>query len=294
MYYIIYPLFYLLSLLPWRLMYFLSDGIYALVYYVLGYRKEVVMGNLKIAFPEKSEKERVRIAKDFYHNLVDSFIETIKLISMSDRTFAKRYSANGELVKELYATGRNIQFHTAHFFNLEIANLGEARHGVFPIVVIYMPISNKAIDRIIYNLRTRYGSILIPATDMLTKFKQYVPGRYGLVLAADQNPANPLSAYWVPFFGRPVPFVTGPDNSARRNDTIVIFANFYKLKRGYFHVQYEVMTDAPKTFSRGQLTKLFAQKVEAAVRERPANYLWSHRRWRFAYDEEKYGKLLVK
>jgi len=293
MYYIIYPLFYLLSLLPWRLMYFLSDGICALVYHVFGYRKEVVMKNLLTAFPEKTEAERVRIAKAFYHNLVDSFIETIKLISISDKTFAKRYSANGELVKELYETGRNIQFHTAHFFNLEMANLGEARHGVFPTVVIYMPISSKAIDRIIYNLRTRYGSILVPATDMRAKFKEYVTGRYGLVLAADQNPANPSSAYWVPFFGKPLPFVTGPENSARRNDTIVVFANFYKRKRGYFHVQYEVMTEAPKTFARGELTKLFAEKVEAAIRERPANYLWSHRRWKFEY-EEKYGKLLVK
>jgi KDO2-lipid IV(A) lauroyltransferase len=294
MYYIIYPLFYLLSLLPWWLMYLVSDGIYVLVYYVFGYRREVVRKNLLTAFPEKTEEERKRIGKDFYHNFIDSFIETIKLLSMSDKEFAKRYSANNELVNELYATGKNIQFHTAHFFNLEVVNLGEGRYGTFPSVVIYMPVKNKAFDKIIYDLRTRYGSILVPATDLRTKFKEYVKDRYALILAADQNPANPSSAFWVPFFGTLLPFVTGPEKGAKRNDTIVVFANFYKTKRGHYHAHYEIVTDAPKTLPRGELTKIYAQKVEAAIRERPANYLWSHRRWKWEFDEEKYGKLVVK
>ncbi len=293
MYYIIYPLLYLLSLLPWRVIYLLSDGVYLLMYYVAGYRKEVVMKNLSIAFPEKTLQERKKIAKEFYHNLSDTFIETIKLISLSDESFAKRYSTNNKLLNDLYDTGQNVQVHAGHFFNLEVVNLGESRYGRYTFVVVYMPIANKAFDRIIYNIRTRYGSILVPAMDFKTRFHQYVKTRYALALAADQNPGNPMAAQWVKFFGRYTPFVSGPEKGAKRNNTIVVFANFYKRKRGYYHLQYELLTTNPKEFAPGELTKLFVNRVEQAVRERPANYLWSHRRWKWEFDEEKHGQLVV-
>src|SRR6478752_6370177 len=112
MYYIIYPIFYMLSLLPWRVLYFISDGIYGLIYYIFGYRRKVVMSNLLIAFPEKTEKERTRIAKDFYHNFIDTFIETIKLLSLNDKNFDKRCTSNVELVNDLYNTGKNAQMFT--------------------------------------------------------------------------------------------------------------------------------------------------------------------------------------
>ena len=294
MYYIIYPLLYLLSLLPWRVLYLLSDGLAALTYHVIGYRKEVVLGNLAIAFPEKTEEERRTIAKEFYRNLIDTFIETIKLLSLSDAAFAKRYSTNNEIVNAFYDSGRNVQIHAGHFFNLEVVNLGESRYGAFPFVVVYMPISNKAFDKIIYDLRTRYGGVLIPAMDFRTKFHQYVKGRYSLALAADQNPGSPMAAHWIKFFGRYTPFIPGPEKGAKTNDTIVVFANFYKLKRGYYHMQYEVMTTEPRSFPTGKLTEMFAERIEKAVRERPANYLWSHRRWKYEFDPEKYGHLVVK
>ncbi len=293
MYYIVYPLLYLLSLLPWRVLYFISDGLYGLAYYIIGYRKDVVMKNLSIAFPKKTEKERVRIAKQFYHNLVDAFIETIKLLSLSDRSLAKRYSSNHEVVDAFYDTGRNVQYHSGHFFNVEVINLGESRKGKFPFVAVYMPISNKTFDKIIYRLRSRYGTQLVPAMDFKTKFHQYVAGRYGLALAADQNPGNPLAAHWIKFFDRYTPFVTGPEKGAKRHNNIVIVANFYRVKRGYFRTDFELLTTEPNDYGPGQLTKAYIAYLERAIRERPSNYLWSHRRWKFEFDEEKYGELVV-
>jgi len=294
MYYIIYPLFYLISLLPWRVLYLLSDAVYGLVYYVTGYRKEVVMKNLLIAFPEKTEKERIQIAKEFYHNFTDTFIETIKLLSVSDKTFNKRYTSNIEVVNALYDSGVNVQLQAGHFFNWEYINFGVARDSRIPFVAVYMPISNKAFDKIIYNLRSRYGTILVPAVDFKTKFHQYVRGRYALGLAADQNPGSPLAAHWVNFFGRLTPFVTGPEKGAKLNNTPVFFGHFYKVKRGYYHIQFELLTDKPRDFENGKLTQLFASRVEAAIRLKPANYLWSHRRWKWEFDPEKHGHLVVK
>jgi KDO2-lipid IV(A) lauroyltransferase len=294
MYYIVYPIFYLLSLLPWRVLYFISDAIYGLVYYLIGYRKKVVMKNLLIAFPEKTEKERKRIARDFYHRLIDTFIEVIKLISISEKQLAKRFSSNLEVVDAFYEKGVNVQLHAGHFFSWEFINLGFSRFGKFPFVGVYMPVSNKVFDKIMRGVRSRYGTILVPAVDFKAKFQEIVTGRYAIGLAADQNPGKPGGAYWVPFFNRLTPFVTGPEKGAKANNTPVIFADFYRIKRGYYHMQFELITDTPREFAEGQLTKVFASYVEKTIRQRPSNYLWSHRRWKWEFDQEKYGHLVVK
>ena len=294
MYYIVYGLFYGISLLPWRVLYWLSDGIWLLVYYVIGYRKDVVFKNLAIAFPEKTEKERAVIAKDFYHNFVDTFIETIKLLSVSEKTLAKRFTSNIELVNALYDSGQNVQLQAGHFFNWEFVNLGISRYGKYPFVGVYMPLSNKIFDRLMLKLRGRYGTILVPAVDFKSKFRMYVKDRYALGLAADQNPGGPDAGYWVPFFNRLTPFVRGPEKGAKLNNTAVVFGHFYKVKRGYYHIQFETITLTPRDFAEGKLTALFVSYVEKAIRARPANYLWSHRRWKWEFDAEKFGNLVVK
>lgn len=288
MYYIIYPFFYLLSLLPWRVLYWLSDGVYVLLYYVFGYRKKVVMNNLRIAFPDKTEQERVRIAKRFYRKFTDTFIETIKLLSVSEKSFAKRFSTNIGEVNDLFAQGYNIQILTGHFFNWEFANLGVAREAKFPFMVVYMPLGNKSFNKLIYDLRVRYGTILIPAVDFKAKFNELVQERYGLILVADQNPGSPDHAHWIQFFGRYTPFVKGPEKGAKRNNTAVVFAHFYAKRRGHYHVQFETLTTAPGSFEEGQLTILYKEHLERAIQKEPANYLWSHRRWKWTFDPARH------
>ncbi len=293
MYYIVYGLFYLLSLLPWRVMYVLSDAIYALVYYIFGYRKDVVMQNLNIAFPEKTEKEKIRIAKDFYHNLIDNFIEMIKLISITKKEFEKRFSSNVEIINDLYDTGINIEFLAGHFFNWEMVNYGAALTCKYPFVGVYMPLDNKVFDKIIYDIRVKYKSILIPTSEFKTKFHTYVRGRYALGLAADQRPSNPNKSYWIKFFDRLTPFIPGPEKGAKKNNTAIVFAHFYKTKRGYFRTDCEIITTTPNEFKDGELTKIFANKVEQAVKKIPANYLWTHKRWKFQFDPEKHQHLVI-
>src|SRR6187431_2879828 len=122
MYYFVYGLLWLISLLPFRILYFISDAFYGLIYYIIGYRKDVVMNNLLIAFPEKTEKERIVIAKKFYHNLIDTFIETIKMISVSNKFIEKRFTANWKLLNDIYPSGKSVQLHLGHNFNWEWGN----------------------------------------------------------------------------------------------------------------------------------------------------------------------------
>ncbi len=295
LYKLFYSFFYLLSLLPWRVLYFISDGIAFILRRVIQYRVAVVDHNLAIAFPHKTIAERTKIKNEFYQQFTDTFIETIKMLSMSDKTFQKRFTSNVEVLNKLYETGQSVQLMAGHFFNWEFANWGASKYGKYPFIAVYMPLSNSAFDKLIYDLRFRYQSILIPATNFRTQFHKYASqGPYALALAADQNPSNPLQAYWVSFFGRLTPFIKGPEKGSKLNNTAQVFAHFYRTKRGYYHMEYEVMTTSPNYFKDGQLTLMFAKMLEEKVKMHPSNYLWSHRRWKYTYDEKIHEMLVVK
>src|ERR1700731_3775169 len=152
LYYLVYGFLYLLSLLPMRVLYFLSDGIYLLVYHVIGYRRKVVMGNLQIAFPEKTEKQKIEIAKKFYHNFIDSFIEVIKMVSARDSFFMKRYTVETEALNQLYATGKSCQLHLGHTFNWECGQIVLTKLTPYRLLVVYQPISNPVFEKIFYQL----------------------------------------------------------------------------------------------------------------------------------------------
>lgn len=282
-----------LSWVPLRLLYFLGDCIYLLVYYVLGYRKQVVLQNLQIAFPEKSEAERSAIAKAFYHQFIDTFIEMIKLFSWSKEEVIRRFTGDPSLLNRYAGTGKKVEIISGHFFNWELANLALGAQSRLPFLGVYMPLSNRALDKIIFNMRSKTGTILIPATQFKEKVVSYLKGSYALALVADQNPGKPDQAYWMHFFSKPAPFVKGPEKGAKMNNTAVIYVDFYRVRRGYYQYHMQHITDDPQSFADGELTALLVSKIEDAIRQRPSNYLWSHRRWKHTW-QPAYGALIEK
>ena len=274
-------------------MYFFSDCIYALLYYVIGYRKDVVMKNLSIAFPEKTEKERLRIAKDFYHQFIDTFIETIKLLSVNKEEFTRRTTANIEVINQLYPTGQSVVLVSGHFFNWEFANLAMSGFSKFLFVGIYMTVSNKVFNRMIVKLRSKFGSILISVNDFRKEYPAYKDQQHAIGLVADQNPTNPANGFWYPFFGKMAPFAKGPERNSKSLNAAIVTVNFYRTKRGYYNIQCDLLTTTPNEFAEGEITKQLVHFVEHAIRQNPSNYLWSHRRWKHQFDEEKYGHLVI-
>lgn len=291
MYYVLYGFFYLISLLPFWLLYGISYMAYLLIYYVIKYRKNVVLSNLAIAFPDKTNEERKRIAKKFYKNFTDNFIEVIKLFSISSAQLHKRFSWDHEDLNKYYATGRNVQAHLGHFFNWEYANLSLSLQSIFKVLVVYMPIANKAMDKVFIKLRTRFDAKMIGATHFLKDFKPYSKDRTCLIFVADQNAGHYNLAYWIPFFGKLAPFVTGPEKTARLNNSICIYAKFKKLKRGRYHVSIKEITKEPRQLEEGVLTKRIRDFVEENISEQPENYLWTHRRWKRTFDPAKHRAL---
>lgn len=291
MYYIVYGPLYIFSLLPLRVLYLLSDLAYFMVYYVLGYRKKVVFGNLQIAFPEKTEKERIRIAKQFYLNFTDTFIESLKMISMSTKEMERRSKGEFDYINSLIARGYSVNVMAGHQFNWEFANLMYAKNLEAPFVGIYMPINNKIFDRIFLKFRARYGTILISATDFKNKKNEVFSSQHVLALAADQNPGNPAGACWLNFFGRPVPFIPGPAKGAVKNNTAVVYVGFHKTKRGYYEFKVTPISEDSAAYTPEELTLMYKNVVEETIRKDPPNYLWSHRRWKWEWKEE-YGEVL--
>jgi Kdo2-lipid IVA lauroyltransferase/acyltransferase len=284
MYYIVFGFFYMLSLLPMRILYFISDGIYLLVYYVIGYRKKIVMENLEIAFPEKSNAERVKIAKTFYHNLLDSFIETIKLVTASRRFLEKRITANWEVLDPLFKSGRSCQLHLGHTFNWEWGHHVLSTHTKYQVLVVYMPLSNAVLEKLMYHLRVRHGNKFIAAGNMSKSMESFKDTQYLLGLVADQSPGNLHNAYWMDFFGKPTGFVSGPEKGARAGNLPVLFTSIVKPKRGYYRAFLEVACEDPCSLKEGELTLRYARYMEKVIRSNPEMWLWSHRRWKHSWN----------
>ena len=285
LYYFFHGLLYLVSLLPMWILYLLSDGIYGIIYYLLGYRRKVVMDNLRQAFPEKSEAERIRIAKKFYHNFIDSFVEVIKLVSADEAWLCKRFTIDTSALEEVYATGKACQIHLGHTFNWEWGQIVLGALTKYKILVVYMPISNKLFEKLFYRLRTRTGNVFLPAPSMREAMVPYLPTQYLLGLVADQCPGNMDTSYWIDFLGRPTPFASGPEKGARSGKMPVVFAAIEKPRRGYYQATIKLACMDAAELPEGELTREYVRYLESVIRHRPDMWLWSHRRWKHAWKE---------
>lgn len=291
MYYIVYGFLWLFSLLPLRILYVLSDGFYGLAFYVFKYRRAVAMKNLQIAFPEKTEKERKVIAKKFYRNFIDMFMETIKMLSVTEKNLEKRFTANWDLINAIHTTGKSVQVHVGHNFNWEWGNMVLTKNTVFKLLAVYMPFKSKIMERLFYKLRTRNGAIFLRATHMKEDFLPHRNSQYLIGLVADQNPGYPANAWWFNFFGRPTPFVKGPAKAAIANDTAVVFAFVHKPHRGYYEAVFSLAFEDTGSLLEQELTQKFVVYLEDVIRQYPDMWLWSHRRWKHEWKPE-FGEII--
>jgi KDO2-lipid IV(A) lauroyltransferase len=271
----------------------MSDTMSLLLYYVIRYRRGVVASNLLIAFPERSEAERRKIAKKFYRNFTDNFLETLKLLSARPSFLRERFIIdNPEVFDRFYASGRKLHLHMGHTFNWEVANVAMPLLTPYTFIVTYMPIENKVFERLFLRLRGLNGTVLLPATRMRQSIMPYRHTQYILALVADQAPGGPDHSYWLNFFGRPTPFVRSPERGARIADIPAVFAQIYKTKRGHYRSKLTIISDHPAALPEGELTRRYRDILEATIRDQPEVWLWSHKRWKTPFKEE-YRRLWI-
>ncbi|MBY0479300.1 MAG: lysophospholipid acyltransferase family protein [Chitinophagaceae bacterium] len=292
MYYFVFGILYLFSLLPMWVLYRISDLGAFMMYAVFRYRRDVVFGNISQALPDKSEEERKAIAKKFYRNFTDNWIETIKLMSISKASMNKRVTGNFEVFHQLFATGKAVQVNLGHFFNWEMMTLHAGINQPYTFLTVYLPQSNKIMNRLILYIRGRWGNPLLSSNDMARAIIPWRKKQYLLALGADQRPVTPDNAYWLNFLNKPAGFVKGPEKFARGQNIPVVMMTTTKKKRGHYHFDYFLLCEDPKALPDGELIRQYVRHLEENIRLQPELYLWSHKRWKHPWKEE-YAKLWV-
>lgn len=293
---IIYPIIWFFSHLPMRILYIISDFLFLLAYYVIGYRKKVVLNNLKLAFPEKSEKERKLLAKKVIRHFCDFLVESIKAFSLSEKEVRKRYRfVNPEVLNNTAKNGKSIILTAAHINNWEWS-VSMPLVSEIQIFGTYKEIKNQYFNDFMEKSRTKFGLIASNTKDtipnMLKNLKKGVKGAY--ILISDQNPLLHKTNHWQTFLGVKVPVHTGAELLAKKFDMSVVNYTTKKVKRGYYETTFELITDTPKDFKDFEITDKYLAITEKSIREQPENYLWTHKRFKhkdkFKEWDENYNK----
>ena len=283
LFYITLPFIYLISILPFPVLYFFSDFLCFILYTCLGYRKKVVIQNLQSAFPEKSADEINKIAIDFYHNLCDFMVETFKILTISKEGIKKhcRFNPDGLAVFSKYASeGKSVIMVMGHIGNWEWAGHPFSLLCRQQLVVLYHPLANKYFDRLMMGMRSRFGTKMIP---MKTAFREMLAHKNDLtatVFISDQTPM-PESAYWTNFLNQDTPVFKGTEIIAKKLNLPVVYTCVKKVKRGYYEMFAETLVENPAATRDGEITEMHTQRLEKDIREQPASWLWSHRRWKY-------------
>lgn len=282
LFYCLLPFLYLISLLPFPVFYLFSDFIYFLLYRVVGYRKKVVFENLKNSFPEKSYNELKKIEKDFYRYLCDLFLETIKTLTISRSEAIKRCKFNAKttlLFNELANKNQSCIIVMGHYGNWEWAGNSFSLQCKQQLYVIYHPLSNKYFDKLMYDLRTRFGTKLYAMKDTMREMIRNKNEVNATAFIADQTP-SPDSAYWTTFMNQDTPVFWGTEKIAQKLNYPIVYITIKKIKRGYYEVDSELLINEPKNTSLGEISELHTRKLESDIITQPSIWLWSHRRWK--------------
>jgi len=282
-YYILLLIFYPVSLLPLRALYVVSDMLFLFLFYVLKYRLDVTMQNLRLSFPEKSETELKLIAKKYYKNLCDSILETIKLFSISKNELDKRIKCNWEQFDMMTEQNRNGQAYMSHQFNWEWATVLCNWRAPRRFTGLYMPLTNGAFDKLYLKLRGRSGTRLIKVQDMQKEMASVQNEKILWGFIADQNPSDPKRVSWNDFMNRKTAFFKGPEFVARRYNNLVYFGEIVKIKRGYYEIKLKLAFDNPRNTKEGEITESYVRHLEQSIKRQPENWVWSHRRWKHQY-----------
>ncbi len=285
-----YPLYgatYLMAMLPFRVLYVLSDFNYLLMYHVWRYRRKVVRENLEKSFPEKTEAERLQIERKFYRYLSDYMLEDLKLLHMSAEDLCQRMIyKNTEQYLELTEKYGGIIVMIPHYANYEwLIGMGSVmKPGDVPVQV-YKPLKDKYLNELFKQIRSRFGGYNIPKHSTareIIKLKR--EGKNMVVgLITDQWPSG--DRYWTTFMGQETAFLNGAERIAKIMNFPVFYCELTKTRRGYCEAEFKLMTEAPKETVEGEITDMFAHELEQTIRREPAYWLWSHKRWKFTKKE---------
>jgi KDO2-lipid IV(A) lauroyltransferase len=277
-FYLGYPLVWLVSILPFPVLYGLSDTL-ALLVRLIGYRKKVIQTNLRKSFPEKPEKEIRRLTREYYHYLCDITLETFKMMQMPEGEVRKRIQlVNPELMQRLYDDNKSVIIALGHLGNWEWYGQSISLFAPHQFVIIYRPLSNVYFDRMMQRIRTRFG---IEITTMKLSMRTMLANKNRLTATAfvgDQ--AAPVGEHWMTFLNQDSSVYTGIEKMAKKLNMPVVYLHPTRPRRGYYTLEAEVIVEEPMKTGEFEITEIFTRRLERDIRENPVFWLWSHKRWK--------------
>lgn len=267
--------------MPLAVLYRISDVLAPLLFYVIPYRKKVVMANLRRSFPERSEHELKKLGFAFYRHFCDILIEGVRLFSMPRKEILKRFVVlNPEVTDRFYDEGRSLVVVGAHYNNWEILASGindQIRHQA---VGIYARLENAFFNKKFMDSRSKHGLHLISTKEVAGFFATPQPNPTFTLFASDQSPTYNKTVYWTNFLGQDTAVATGTERFARKYDQPVIYGNIDKVKRGYYTLTMEVLFEHPSETAEGEISEAYTRKIETQIKADPRYWLWTHKRWK--------------
>lgn len=281
-----------LSYLPLRVLYVASDFLYLITRYVIRYRRRLVRKNLANAFPEKSPAELSQIDKKFYHNLCDYAVETIKLLSIEKHDLANRMQfQDAEILEQYRAEGKSVIMLTAHLFNWEWMLASGSFSLPLPVDFVYQKVASKYFDAISLKLRTRFGAYPIERNHVAREALRRKGIQRGIAIVADQYPGQQTDKrHPVRFLNQDTVFFLGGSQLAVITQFPVVFFSVRKIRRGFYVGKFERIAEPPYAKDDVYLVERYAAAVEKSITQDPANWLWSHKRWKERHLRPRKGK----
>lgn len=271
-----------MSKLPFAVLYLLSDILFLLVFYVFKYRKKVVYKNLRNSFPEKSENEIKDIARQFYRYFPDIIVETIKMMSISEKEILERIELNNpEEIYNHFNNNKSVIVVTSHYGNWELGIHRLSLMTSVPKLIIYKPLNNKDFNTIFNKIRMRFGATMVPMKQILRHMVKLKEQLHISVFVADQTPMYQDSDYFMPFLNQEALVYTGTERIAKLTGNPVVFCEIgRKPKRGYYYCNFTTLVEDPALYKKHEITQIHNQFTEKVIRNAPAYWLWSHNRWK--------------
>ena len=280
--YIVFRLFVLLfAITPFPIIYIFSSFLSFIIGRIFEYRHSVIYENLTNAFPNKTEKEKKKIITKVYLNISDLIVESIKSFTMSEKQIKKHEVVlNPEFLDSYFKNNQGVIGVSGHYANWEWAALTSSFYIKHCPVGFYKPLSNKYIDKYLKNNRSRFGMHLCSIYVTALSFENYKDKNAFFAMVGDQSPSNVTKAYWMNFLNQETACLHGPEKYAKKYNLPIVFVDIQRIKRGFYTVELSKIVDEPLKAPDSEITKIYMQKLEKVIINKPEDWLWSHRRWK--------------
>ncbi|WKN46374.1 lysophospholipid acyltransferase family protein [Tunicatimonas pelagia] len=279
----LWPMFILRFLSHWPLswLYALADFAAFVSSYIVRYRRKTIEENLRKSFPEKSSQEIRQIRQDFYHNLADISVETLYGRTISVKEMKRRVEFDGmEIIEKYYQQRQSIIILATHQCNWEWLLLAGCLRLPYPVDAMYKKLANSNMDDFMYSIRSRFEGKPINKDHAARAILKRKHETRAIAVVADQTPSIHTPKDWITFLHQKTGFYQGVEQLPRLTKYPVVFAAMYRISRGCYRVQFQEISEPPYD-EKTQILSHYVALAETVIRQQPANWLWSHRRWKY-------------